>query len=93
MRPEWARWLISQGADEEHLLEANMIFAVRPSNIQLIPKFISLLRGMHVIVALPARETPTQYAKCGEWSHKKKIVQNEQTHAEASAMGSRPVCI
>lgn len=71
MRPEWARWLIPQGADEEHLLEANMIFAVRPSNIQRIPKVISLLGGMHVIVALPARETPTQCAKCGEWSHKK----------------------
>ena len=71
MRPEWARWLIPQGADEEHLLEANMIFAARPSNIQRIPKVISLLGGMHVIVALPARETPTQCAKFGEWSHKK----------------------
>lgn len=71
MRPEWARWLIPQGADEEHLLEANMIFAVRPANIQRIPKVISLLGGMHVIVALPARETPTQCTNCGEWSHKK----------------------
>lgn len=33
MQPEWSRWLIPQGADEEHLLEANMIFAIRPSNI------------------------------------------------------------
>ncbi len=66
MRPEWARWLIPPGAVEEQILEANMIFAVRPSNIQCIPKFISLLRGIHVIVALPAQETPTQYAKCGE---------------------------
>ena len=54
MQPEWARWLIPQGADKEHLLEACMIFAVRPSNIQRISKVISLLGGMHVIVALPA---------------------------------------
>ena len=40
MRTEWARWLIPQRADKEHLLKANMIFAVRPSNIQHIPKAI-----------------------------------------------------
>ena len=48
-----------------------MIFAVKPSNIQRIPKVISLLGEMHVIVALPARETPIQCTQCGEWSHKK----------------------
>lgn len=48
-----------------------MGFAVRPSNIQRIPKVISLLGEMHVIVALPARETPIKCAKCGEWRHKK----------------------
>ncbi len=48
-----------------------MIFAVRPSNIQRILKVISLLGEMHVIVALPARETPIQCTQCREWSHKK----------------------
>lgn len=71
MQPEWARWLIPQGVEEEDLVEASMIFAVRPSNIQRIPKVISLLGEMHVIVALPARETPIQCTQCGEWSHKK----------------------
>ena len=70
MQPEWARWLIPEGADKEHLLEASIISAVRPSNIQRIPKVISLLGEIHVIVALPAQKTPTQCAKCGEWSHK-----------------------
>lgn len=48
-----------------------MIFAVRSSNIQQIPKVISLLSKMHVIVALSACETPIQCTQCGEWSHKK----------------------
>lgn len=60
MQPEWAQWLISQGVEEEDLVEASMIFAVRPSNIQRIPKVISLLGEMYVIVALLARETPIQ---------------------------------
>lgn len=60
MQPEWARWLIPQGVEEEDLVEASMIFAVRPSNIQRIPKVISLLGEMYVIVALLARETPIQ---------------------------------
>lgn len=71
MQPEWARWLIPQGVEEEDLVEASMIFAVRSSNIQEIPKVISLLGEMHVIVALPARESPIQYTQCGKWSHKK----------------------
>ena len=71
MQPEWARWLIPQGVEEEDLVEVSMIFAVRPSNIQRIPKVISFLSEMHVIVALPARETPIQCTQCGEWSHKK----------------------
>lgn len=33
MRPKWARCLIPQGADEDNLLKANMIFAIRPFNI------------------------------------------------------------
>lgn len=60
MQPEWAQWLIPQGVEEEDLVEASMIFAVRPSNIQRIPKVISLLGEMYVIVALLARETPIQ---------------------------------
>lgn len=48
-----------------------MIFAVKPSNIQRVPKVISLLGEMHVMVACPARETPMQCTQCGEWSHKK----------------------
>ena len=71
MQPEWARWLIPQGIEEENLVEASVIFAVRLSNIQRIPKVISLFGEINVIVTLPARETPIQCTKCGEWSHKK----------------------
>ena len=53
MQRELARWLILQGVEEESLVEASMIFAARPSNIQRIPKFIYLLGKMHLIVALP----------------------------------------
>lgn len=66
MKPEWARWLIPQGTMEEELVEASMIFAVRPANIHNVPKVISLLSAMHVIV----RETYAQCTQCGEWSHK-----------------------
>ncbi len=71
MQPEWARWLILQGVEEEDLVEASMIFAFRPSNIQQIPKVISLLGEIYVIVAVSARETPIQCTQCGKWSHKK----------------------
>lgn len=54
MQPEWAQWLIPQGVEEEDLVEASMIFADRPSNIQRIPKVISLLSKMHVIVVFSA---------------------------------------
>ena len=66
MRPEWARWLIPRGAKEKELVEANMIFAVRPSNICIVPKVILLLGAMHVIVALPPKKNPLQYVRCGE---------------------------
>lgn len=71
MRPEWARWLIPQGVDKDELVEASMIFAVRPVNIHSIPKVISLLDAMHVVIALPAKESPIQCVKCGEWGRKK----------------------
>lgn len=71
MRPEWARWIVSQDGEEKELVEASMTFAVRPSNIRRIPKVISLLGEMHIIVALLARETPIQCTQCGKWSHKK----------------------
>lgn len=64
MQPEWARWLIPQRVEEADLVEASMIFAVRSANIQRIPKVISLLGEMHVIVALPSRETPIQCTQC-----------------------------
>ncbi len=48
-----------------------MIFAVCPVNIHRIPKVISLLGAMHVVIALPAKESPVQCVKCGEWGHKK----------------------
>ncbi len=66
MQLEWAQWLIPQGVEEENLMEASMIFAFRLSNIQRIPKVIFLLGKMHVIVALPAQETPIQCTKCGK---------------------------
>lgn len=61
MRPEWVYWLILQGIEEEKLIEASIIFAVKPSNIQQIPNFKSFLGKMHVIFTLPAWETPIQY--------------------------------
>lgn len=70
MKSEWARWLLPYGIAEE-LVEVNIIFAVRPSNIHTVPKVIPLLGAMHVIVALPPKETPVQCTHCGEWSHKK----------------------
>ncbi len=51
MKPEWARWLISQGIMEEELVKASIIFAVSLSNIHTVSKVISLLGAMHVIVA------------------------------------------
>ena len=71
MRPEWGRWVIPQGKIEEEIIEANMIFAVRPQNVQSVPKVISLLGKMRVIVALPLKETPRQCMQCGEWTHKR----------------------
>lgn len=53
------------------MIKANMIFAVRPQNIRTIPKVISLLGRMSVIVALSPKETPWQCSQYGEWSHKK----------------------
>ncbi len=70
MQPEWARWLIPCGTKEEQLVEANMIFAVCPSNIRIMPKVISLLGAMHVIVALPPKKNPLQCVRCCEWSHR-----------------------
>lgn len=50
-----------------------MIFAVRLSNIQQIPKVISFFGVMYEIVALLARENPIQCMQYKEWSHKKDI--------------------
>ncbi len=47
-----------------------MIFAVHPSNIRIVPKVISLLGAMHVIVALPPKKNPLQCIRYGEWSHR-----------------------
>ncbi len=71
MQPELARWVIPQWVEEEDLVEASMIFAVGPSNVQRIPQVISFVDEMNVIVALPARENLIQFTKCGEWSHEK----------------------
>lgn len=48
-----------------------MIFAVCQQNIRTLPKVISLLGRMRVIVALPPKRTPRQCFLCWEWSHKK----------------------
>lgn len=71
MRPEWGRWVIPQGEVEEEIIEANMIFAVRPQNVQSVPKVISLLGKIRVIVALPPKETPRQCMQWGELTHKR----------------------
>ncbi len=70
IRPEWGRWVIPQGKIKEKIIEANMIFAVRPQNAQSVPKVISFLSKMSVIVALSPKETPRQCMQCGEWTHK-----------------------
>ncbi len=62
--------MIPQGKIEEEIIEANMIFAVRPQNVQSASKGILLLGKMHVIVTLPLKETPRQCMQCGEWTHK-----------------------
>ena len=71
MKPEWGRWIVRTGDSEEEVIEANMIFAVRQQNIRSVPKVISLLGKMRVIVALPPKQTPQQCLQCGEWTHKK----------------------
>lgn len=38
-----------------------MIFAVKPQNVQSIPKIISLLGKIHVIVAPPPKKIPSKY--------------------------------
>ena len=53
MRPEWGRWILPQGKLDEEIIETNMSFAVKPQNDYSIPKVISLLGKMRVIVALP----------------------------------------
>lgn len=45
MIPEWGRWLTPHGRADEQMMEANMIFAVRPSNIHPLPKVIFVTRG------------------------------------------------
>lgn len=71
MKPEWGRWIVRTGDSEEEMIEANMIFAVRQQNIRFVPKVISLLGKMRVIVALPPKQTPQQCLQCGEWIHNK----------------------
>lgn len=41
MRPEWGRWILPQGKLDEEIIEANMIFAVKPQNVHSVPKVIS----------------------------------------------------
>lgn len=48
-----AQCLIPQIVNKKDLVKASMIFAVKPSNSQEIPKFISLLGKMYVIICLP----------------------------------------
>ncbi len=64
--------MIPQGNIKEEIIEANMIFEVRPQNVQSVPKVISLLGKMRVIVALPLKNTPRKCMKFGEWTHKRK---------------------
>lgn len=71
MRPEWRRWVIPQEKIKEEIIEANMIFAVKPQNVQSVPKVISLLGKMRIIIALPLKETLRQCMQCGEWTHKR----------------------
>lgn len=71
MRSEWGRCIFLQGKLDEEIIEANMIFAMKPQNVHSVPKVILLLGNMRVIVALPPKETPRQCAQCGEWTHKR----------------------
>ena len=72
MKPKWARRSTRLGEMAEEVIEASMIFAVRQQNIRTIPKVISLLGRMRVVVALPPKKTPRQCSQCGKWTHKKK---------------------
>ena len=60
MKPEWQQWSSLQGMIDEEIIEANMVFAVRPQNINSIPKVITLLSKLRVIVALAPKETLRQ---------------------------------
>ena len=64
IKPEWGQWVIPQEKIKEEIIEANMIFAVRPQNVQSVPKVISLLGKMRVIIALPLKKTPKQCLQC-----------------------------
>ena len=72
MKPEWGRWIIVKDRKKEEIVEGNMIFAVRPQNINSIPKVISILGKMRVIKTLLPKETAQQCTRCREWSHKRK---------------------
>lgn len=55
IKPKWCRWNIRDKEFDEDMIEANIIFTVWKQNIHTIPKLISLLGSMRVIVALPPK--------------------------------------
>lgn len=90
MKPEWRRWTIVKDREEEKIVEDNMIFAIRPQNINSIPMMISILRKMRVIKALPLKERAQQCIRCEEWFHKRK---NCAKKARCFHCGSGKYCL
>ncbi len=66
MKLHWSRWSARPGEMVEEVIDTDMIFAVRQQNICTIPKVISLLGKMRVVVALLPKKTPRQSSRCGE---------------------------
>lgn len=91
IKPEWGRWSVRPGENTEDMIKANMIFAVRPQNIRTIPKVISLLGRISVIVALSPKETPRQCSQYGECPTKKKIMLRRPAVFSAIAINMKQV--
>lgn len=78
MRPKYGRWVIPQRKIEKEIIEANIIFAVKPQNVQSVPKIISLLGKSHIIVALPPKKTENNACNVENGLINMKILQNGQ---------------
>ena len=60
IRLEWERWVITQRKIKEEIIKPNMMFAITPQNVLSVPKVISLLGKMGVMIALLPKENSGQ---------------------------------